>query len=99
VALPHERPVGCGTAVAGPPLNAGRWSAWAVAAGEEPAFVAGRWRGCGRGTKGAPFWAGPSGHLRARDAGASSSPSAHEAYAYHLMEEKTYAGPNPTPAT
>ena len=68
-------PVGCGTAVAGPPLNAGRWSAWAVAAGQEPAFVAGRCRCGGRGTKRAPFWAGPSGHLRARDAGASSSPS------------------------
>jgi len=29
--------VGCGTAKADPPLNAGRWSAWATAAGQEPA--------------------------------------------------------------
>src|SRR6202011_2695544 len=32
--------VGCGTAYAGPPLNAGRWSAWAIAAGQERALLA-----------------------------------------------------------
>lgn len=32
-------PVECGTARAGPPLNAGRWSAWAAAAGQVRGIV------------------------------------------------------------
>src|ERR671916_3455091 len=32
-------PVGCGTACAGPPLNAGGWSAWATAAGQVRGIV------------------------------------------------------------
>ena len=51
-------PVVCGTARAGPPIDAGRWSAWAAAAGQERAFVARRCRRDGRGTKRAPLVAG-----------------------------------------
>jgi hypothetical protein len=68
-------PVGCGTARAGPPLNAGHWSAWAIAAGQERGVVPRLCRCGGRGTKRAPFLASPSGELRARDAGVLSSSS------------------------
>ena len=36
---------------AGPPLNAGRWSAWAIAAGQERDVVSRLCRCGGRGTK------------------------------------------------
>ena len=43
---------------AGPPLNAGRWSAWAIAAGQERGFASRRCRRGGRGTKRAPYGVG-----------------------------------------
>lgn len=72
-------PVGCGTAfkTAGPPLNAGRWSAWAIAAGQERDVVSRLCRCGGRGTKRArdSSLVGPRSQLRARDAGVLSSSS------------------------
>jgi hypothetical protein len=56
-------PVGCGTARAGPPLNAGHWSAWAIAAGQEQGVVPCLCRCGGRGTKRAglaPWDLGPN---------------------------------------
>lgn len=45
-------PVGCGTASAGLPLNAGHWSAWATSAGQEQDVVScPPCRRGGRGTK------------------------------------------------
>ena len=69
--------VGCGTAYAGPPLNAGRWSAWAIAAGQErallPAYAVAVAEGrSARRIRSAGLLVG---HLRARDAGVLSSPS------------------------
>lgn len=68
-------PVGCGTASAGPPLNAGHWSAWAIAAGQEQGVVPCLCRCGGRGTKRAGFAPWDSSQLRARDAGVLSSSS------------------------
>lgn len=62
---------------AGPPLNAGHWSAWAIAAGQERDVVSRLCRCGGRGTKRAGF-SNPVGlnpQLRARDAGVLSSSS------------------------
>jgi hypothetical protein len=41
---------------AGPPLNAGRWSAWAIAAGQERGVAPRLCRCGGRGTKRAGLW-------------------------------------------
>ena len=69
--LDVERPLG-----AGPPLNAGRWSAWAAAAGQERGVAPRRCRCGGRGTKRAGVRPrGIPSQLRARDAGVLSSSS------------------------
>jgi hypothetical protein len=62
---------------AGPPLNAGCWSAWAAAAGQVRGIVSRPCRCGGRGTKRAPpLVVGRGlGQLRARDAGVLSSSS------------------------
>jgi hypothetical protein len=62
---------------AGPPLNAGHWSAWAIAAGQERDAVSRLCRCGGRGTKRAGFLnpVGLNPQLRARDAGVLSSSS------------------------
>ncbi len=60
---------------AGPPLNAGHWSAWAAAAGQERGVAPRLCRCGGRGTKRAPSWGRPLLELRARDAGVLSSSS------------------------
>ena len=62
---------------AGPPLNAGHWSAWAIAAGQERDVVSRLCRCGGRGTKRArdSSLVGPRSQLRARDAGVLSSSS------------------------
>ncbi len=66
--------VGCGTALAGPPLNAGRWSAWAIAAGQEQALLPAYAVAVAEG-RSARLLRRALGHLRARDAGVLSSPS------------------------
>ena len=60
---------------AGPPLNAGRWSAWAIAAGQERDVVSRLCRCGGRGTKRARSVSWDPSQLRARDAGVLSSSS------------------------
>jgi hypothetical protein len=59
---------------AGPPLNAGRWSAWANAAGQEWALLPSYAVALAEG-RSARLLRRALGHLRARDAGVLSSPS------------------------
>lgn len=67
--LDAERP-----SKAGPPLNAGRWSAWAIAAGQERALLPAYAVAVAEG-RSARLLRRALGHLRARDAGVLSSPS------------------------
>ena len=71
--------VGCGTVFskAGPPLNAGRWSAWAIAAGQERALLPAYAVAVAEGRSARLVYEAGLlvGHLRARDAGVLSSPS------------------------